>query len=85
MDKFILGIGLVGATLTTFSFLPQTIKAIKSKHTKDLSMPMLIMLIFGVACWVTYGLFIKDIPLILANSISLVLMITLYFVKRKYG
>jgi MtN3 and saliva related transmembrane protein len=85
MDKFILGIGLVGAALTTFSFLPQTIKAIKTKHTKDLSMPMLVMLIAGIACWVIYGLFITDIPLILANSISLVLMITLFFIKRKYG
>jgi MtN3 and saliva related transmembrane protein len=85
VDKFVLGIGLVGAALTTFSFLPQTVKAIKTKHTKDLSMPMLVMLISGIACWVTYGLLIKDIPLIIANSISLVLMITLFFIKRKFG
>jgi MtN3 and saliva related transmembrane protein len=78
-------IGLIGAALTTFSFLPQAVKAIRTKHTKDLSMPMLIMLIFGIAFWVTYGILIKDIPLIIANSISLVLMTTLFFIKRKYG
>ena len=85
MNILILGIGLTGAALTTFSFLPQTIKAIRTKHTKDLSMPMLIMLICGVSCWVTYGILILDIPLIAANSVSFLLMVTLYFVKRKFG
>ena len=78
-------IGLIGASLTTFSFLPQAVKAIRTKHTKDLSMPMLVMLIFGIAFWVTYGILIKNIPLIAANSVSLVLMTTIYFIKRKYG
>jgi MtN3 and saliva related transmembrane protein len=78
-------IGLTGAALTTFSFLPQAVKAIRTKHTKDLSMPMLVMLICGIVFWVTYGIFIKDIPLIVANSISLVLMTILFFIKRKYG
>jgi MtN3 and saliva related transmembrane protein len=78
-------IGLIGAALTTFSFLPQAVKAIRTKHTKDLSMPMLVMLIFGIAFWVTYGILIKNIPLIAANSVSLVLMTTIYFIKRKYG
>jgi len=85
MDSFVMAIGLAGAALTTFSFLPQTLKAIRTKHTKDLSMPMLVMLIAGISLWVTYGILIKDIPLIGANSISLVLMVTLLFLKRKYG
>ena len=80
-----MAIGLAGAAFTTFSFLPQTIKAIRTKHTKDLSMPMLLMLIAGITLWVIYGLLIKDIPLIAANTISLVLMITMFFLKRKYG
>jgi MtN3 and saliva related transmembrane protein len=78
-------IGLVGAALTTFSFLPQAVKAIRTKHTKDLSMPMLVMLICGIVFWVTYGILIRDLPLIVANSISLVLMTILFFIKRKYG
>lgn len=84
-NNLVMIIGLAGAALTTFSFLPQTIKAIRTKHTKDLSMPMLVMLIFGIAFWVIYGILIKDIPLIAANSISFVLMTTLFFIKRKYG
>jgi MtN3 and saliva related transmembrane protein len=82
---FIMLIGLTGASLTTFAYLPQSIKAIRTKHTKDLSMPMLVMLIFGVTCWVIYGLLLKDIPLIFANSISLIFMLILFFVKKKFG
>jgi MtN3 and saliva related transmembrane protein len=78
-------IGLIGAALTTFSFLPQAVKAIRTKHTKDLSMPMLVMLILGIIFWVNYGILIKDIPLIIANSVSFVLMTTLFFIKRRYG
>jgi MtN3 and saliva related transmembrane protein len=84
-NNIIMIIGLVGAALTTFSFLPQAIKAIRTRHTKDLSMPMLVMLICGIICWVTYGIFIKDTPLIAANSVSLVFMTTLFFIKKKYG
>ena len=78
-------IGLVAAAFTTFSFLPQSIKAIRTKHTKDISLPMLIMLLIGITMWVIYGVLIKDIPLISANSISLILMVTMLFLKLKYG
>jgi len=63
-------IGLVAASLTTFAFLPQSIRAIKTKHTKDLSLPMLIMLEAGIIIWIIYGLIISDIPLLAANIIS---------------
>jgi MtN3 and saliva related transmembrane protein len=85
LDNYILIIGLVAAAFTTFAFLPQSIKAIRTKHTKDISLSMLIMLLVGIAMWVIYGIFIKDIPLISANSISFVLMVTMLFLKLKYG
>jgi len=85
LDNYILIIGLVAAAFTTFAFLPQSIKAIRTKHTKDISLPMLIMLLIGITMWVIYGVLIKDIPLISANSISLILMVTMLFLKLKYG
>ena len=85
MDKIILWLGLAAAGLTTFSFLPQVIKAFRTKHTKDLSLPMLIMLVAGVALWMIYGFIISNIPLILANTISLIGMVVLLILKVKYG
>lgn len=78
-------IGLIAASLTTFAFLPQSIKAIKSRHTGDISLLMLIMLEVGIIIWIVYGFLEKDIPLLAANSVSFVLITITLFLKIKYG
>ena len=78
-------IGLVAASLTTFAFLPQSIRAIKTKHTKDISLPMLIMIEIGVVVWIVYGSLISDIPLLAANSISFIFVTITLVLKLKYG
>ncbi len=77
-------IGLIAASLTTFAFLPQSIRAIKTKHTKDISLPMLVMLEAGVVIWIGYGFLISDIPLILANIVSFFFVSLTLYVKLKY-
>ncbi|CAD6493725.1 MAG: PQ loop repeat protein [Candidatus Argoarchaeum ethanivorans] len=77
-------LGLVAATCTTVSFLPQAIKTIRSKHTKDLSFGMYTVLTIGVFLWFVYGIFIKDIPVILANGITLVFTATILYLIIKY-
>lgn len=78
-------IGLVAASLTTFAFLPQSLKAIRTKHTKDLSLPMLLMLETGIVIWIIYGFIISDIPLLAANFISFVFITTILILKIKHG
>lgn len=78
-------IGLVAASLTTFAFLPQSIKAIRTKHTKDLSLPMLLMLETGIIIWIVYGFIISDIPLLAANFISFIFITVILFLKIKHG
>ena len=78
-------IGLIAASLTTFGFLPQSIKAIRSRHTKDLSLPMLIMIDTGVLIWIIYGGIISDIPLLFANIISFVFVTITLVMKVRYG
>jgi MtN3 and saliva related transmembrane protein len=77
-------IGLIAAFLTTFAYLPQSLKAIKTKHTHDLSLPTLLMLELGLITWLIYGLMITSIPVIAANTISIVLMTIILFLKIKY-
>ena len=83
MDKFTL-IGLVAAACTTFSFLPQAIQVIKTKHTKDLSLAMYLTFSIGVLLWLVYGLLMKDMPVIIANAITLILAFTILIMKIKY-
>jgi len=71
--NWITALGLVAATLTTLSFLPQVIKTWRMKSAEDLSLGTFSMLCTGVACWLAYGLLIGDLPIILANGVTLVL------------
>lgn len=78
-------IGLAAAGCTTLSFLPQAIKTIKTKQTEDLSLGMYSFFTLGVSLWLTYGIIIKDLPVILANSITLVFTLIILIMKIIYG
>ncbi len=77
-------IGLVAACLTTFAFLPQTIQVIKTKQTKDISLNMYIALTIGVVLWLIYGILLSEIPIIIANGITLVFSVVILSLKLKY-
>jgi len=78
-------IGLIAATCTTCSFLPQVIKILQSKRTNDVSLLMYAILTTGLFLWLIYGLILKDIPLIVANSVSLTLSLCVLVLKIKHG
>jgi len=77
-------IGLAAATCTTISFLPQAIRVIRTKRTRDISLWMYIIFSFGTFLWLTYGFLTKDIPLISANSITFTLSLIILTMKLKY-
>lgn len=78
-------IGIAAAVLTTTAFLPQVLKARKTRHTKDLSLVMYITFTTGVALWTIYGFILGEIPIILANSLTLALSGYLLYLKIKLG
>ena len=78
-------IGMIAAILTTSAFLPQAIKTIRTKHTKDISLWTYLILVLGLALWFVYGLLITDWPVILANSITLVFVGIIFGMKLKHG
>ena len=77
-------IGSIAAILTTFVFLPQVIKVIKSKDTESIALGMYLMHVLGIALWLAHGLVIQDLPLILANSVSFILSGTILVYKIRY-
>jgi len=78
-------LGFVAAFFTTFALLPQAIRSIKTKHTKDLSLPMILMLEVGIILWLVYGIIINDMPLIFANGIGAVFATINLVMKLRYG
>jgi MtN3 and saliva related transmembrane protein len=78
-------IGMVAAALTTFSFLPQLIRILRTKHTKDLSLFTFSLFSLGVLLWLVYGILIKEAPVIIANSFGFLISLAILIVKIKYG
>ena len=78
-------LGLVAATLTTVSFLPQAVQTWKTKKTKDISLPMYATFTLGVFLWLIYGLLLKSLPIIAANVVTLILASCILILKIKHG
>lgn len=74
-------LGYVAAILTTAANFPQTYKIIKTKSTDDISVNTYLLLTAGCGLWVTYGILNKDLPLIIANSISTSICIIILILK----
>jgi len=66
---------------TTGAIVPQLYKAWSTGETDDISMRMLLVLIFGLALWVVYGVLKADLVVIVANGVSLMLVAGLLYFK----
>lgn len=76
-------IGLVAAALTTFAFLPQVIQTWRSRSAAGLNFSMLLVLATGVFLWLVYGIGAGQLPVILANGATLVLVLILLCFKTR--
>lgn len=73
-------VGLFGALLSSITFVPQVVKAWKTKSVGDLSIWMIFILLGNVSTWLFYGVVKNDIAIIVANTIILLLsLLMLYF------
>ena len=73
MDLFFQILGYVAATSTTIAFVPRMISIFKTKATKSITLGMYLIFVFGVVCWLAYGIYKVDWPIIVANAVSVVL------------
>ncbi|TGJ98619.1 hypothetical protein EHQ53_02565 [Leptospira langatensis] len=78
-------LGFTACTLTTLAFVPQVIKVVLDKRTRDISRNMYLVLSVGVFFWLCYGFLKNDYPIILANIFTLIfaLIILSYKLKSK--
>ena len=77
-------IGILAAILTTTAFAPQAIKAWTTRSMGDVSLAMFLMLVSGIVLWLVYGILIGDLPLIVANSITLALAGAILIAKIRF-
>lgn len=77
-------IGAAAATLTTASFVPQALKTFRSRDVSGISLMMYSLFATGVALWLVYGLLLGDLPIVIANAITLALAIAVLVMKIRY-
>ena len=77
-------LGFIAGTLTTLSFVPQVHKAWRTRRCEDLSYGMLLTFGLGVALWLIYGLLVAAAPIIVANAVTLALIVILLVMKLRY-
>ena len=77
-------LGFFAGFLTTVSFLPQVVKTWKSRSASDLSLGMLSVFSVGVMCWLIYGFLLQESPMIFWNSVTLILVLVILFLKLKF-
>jgi MtN3 and saliva related transmembrane protein len=68
-------LGLIVAAFTTASFVPQVVKTWRSGSSEDLSLGMYGLFAVGITLWLIYGALIRDLPIVLANGVTLVLVV----------
>ncbi len=78
-------VGIIAAIGTTSGFIPQIIRAVRTKRLDDVSPVMYMLLIFGLSLWLSYGIHLEDMIIIMANAVGLSFSIFILILRFKYS
>jgi MtN3 and saliva related transmembrane protein len=76
-------LGLAAGLCTSFSFVPQVIKAWREGETEAISKRMYVASLIAYGLWVVHGLMIGSIPVILFNVLNVVLAAIVLLLKLR--
>ena len=77
-------VGAIGATLTTASFVPQAWHTFRTRDVRGISLGMYSAFTLGVALWLIYGLSLGAWPVVVANTVTLMLALSILVMKLRY-
>ncbi len=77
-------IGTVAGILVLSSFIPQIVKAYKTKKMADVSIHLMSLIATGMFLWVIYGFIRSDLVIIGTNTAGFALNIALLIMKLNY-
>jgi MtN3 and saliva related transmembrane protein len=78
-------IGLLAGTLTTTAYVPQVMKSWRTGSTSDVSLTMFAIMVSGTTLWLIYGAFLRDVPIMASNGVTLLLAGSILVLKIKNG
>jgi len=77
-------LGYAAGIITTLAFLPQAFRIFRTRQTRDISLLWALAMNTGIVLWLLYGIVKNDLPMIAANSITLLLLMIILFLKLRY-
>jgi MtN3 and saliva related transmembrane protein len=77
-------VGYAAAVLTTVSFVPQAWATVRTRNVSGISLAMYSLFTLGVGTWLLYGALRQDLPVIVANAVTLALAATVLVMKLRY-
>jgi MtN3 and saliva related transmembrane protein len=77
-------LGLVATCFTTSSFVPQVWRTWKTRDVSGISLASYAVITVGLALWLIYGYVRGDLPLIVANTVMVVLTGAITVMKLKF-
>ena len=60
-------LGYVAATITVGAFVPQALRILRTRQTRDLSPGTFALLITSGSLWIVYGIVNRDWPIVITN------------------
>ncbi len=83
-DDMFIALGIAASVLILTGWVSQVIHGYRVKHLRDVSRYLLVLVGIGAMLWTIYGIVLSDPYIIGTNTTAIVLMILVYFMKRRY-
>jgi MtN3 and saliva related transmembrane protein len=78
-------LGLLAGAITSAAAVPQVVRTYRTRHARDISIWQPLLLNIGMALWLIYGVFLGDLPLIVANIFSIACYTVLIIMKIRFS
>jgi MtN3 and saliva related transmembrane protein len=77
--------GFAAGVVTAIGMMPQLVKTVKTKKVDELSIQMFLIYLLGFIMWITYGVVQEDLPIVVTNSISVILTLIMIYLKIRFS
>ena len=77
-------LGMVAGLCTSFSFVPQVIKAWRNGDTEAISKRMYLASLAAYSLWIVHGVMIGSLPITVFNALSLLLSGAVLLLKMRH-
>ena len=77
-------VGYAAGFIMSIALLPQLMKALRTKSTKDISILWTLVVMIGLSLWILYATSNRIMPLLIFAAVEFIMIAFLFSLKIKY-